>query len=102
MKIEGFELFIFILEIILKKDNEKVINRKNEKNISIKLFIIIVIKVYKKSLLISYKFIKDKIVYNKTWDKIAKLFIIKKINKSIIKTIKINEDKIKNNEIKKS
>lgn len=66
MKIESFELFIFTLEIILKKDNKEAINRNNEENISIKLFIIIVIKVYKKSLLISYKFIKDKIVYNKT------------------------------------
>ena len=59
-------MFIITLEIILKKDNEKIVNRKNEESISIKLFIIIVIKVYKKSLQINYKSIKDEIVNDET------------------------------------
>ena len=74
--------------MILKENNKEIIDRKDNKNISIELFTIIMTKIDKKSLLIGYKFIKNRIIYNKIWDKTIKLFIIKKIHKIVVKISK--------------
>ena len=40
------------------------VDKKNNKNISIEIFILIIIRLNNKDLLIGYKFRKDEIVYN--------------------------------------
>lgn len=54
-----------IFEITLEENNKEIVNRRNDKNILIELFIIIMAKINKKSLLISYKSLKNRIIYNK-------------------------------------
>ena len=45
--------------------NEKLFNKKDDKDIRIKISTLIIIKVNKVDLLIKYKFIGDRTIYNK-------------------------------------
>lgn len=54
------------------------INREDNKNVLIKLFILIVIKIKKKDLPISYNSLGKRIIYDKAWDEMAELLIINK------------------------
>ena len=84
-----------MLEITLKKDDKKTVDKRDNKDIPIKLSIIIVIRIDEKSYQICYKSMKNKLVYNEIWNEIAKLFIIEKINKNIIKISRVNKTKMK-------
>lgn len=61
----------------------------------------IITKIDNKNLPISYKFVRNRIVYNKIENKIAKLFISNKSKKNKIKKSEINGDKINSNKIEK-
>lgn len=47
------------------KNNKKVIDKKDDKNILMKLFILIITNINNRSLATSYKFIGYKIIYDK-------------------------------------
>lgn len=94
------KLFIILPNIYLKENDKKIIKEENNKAILIKLSILIMMGVNKKSLSISYKFFDNKIIYNKALDKIAKLLIIDKIKKTLEKKIELNVDKKKSSKTK--
>lgn len=94
------KLFIILPNIYLKENDKKIIKKDNNKAILIKLSILIMMGVNKKSLSISYKFFDNKIIYNKALDKIAKLLIIDKIKKTLEKKIELNVDKKKSSKTK--
>lgn len=73
--------------------NEKLFNKKDDKDIRIKISTLIIIKVNKVDLLIKYKFIGDRTIYNKKQDETIK---IKKIKKE---ETEIKKDKKEENEI---
>lgn len=65
MEIERFELFITLSKISLKENNKEAVDKRDDKDVLIELFTLIVIRVDNKGLLIGYKFIEDGIVYDK-------------------------------------
>lgn len=71
----------------LKEYNEKIIDKKDDKYILIKLFLMIIMKVDKIGSLIGHKSFSNRILYNKTWNKTRKLFIIGKFKKSLEKKL---------------
>ena len=101
-KFENSKLLYAYIYNNSKKNNKEVVNRKDYKNISIKVFKIIMTKIDKKILSISYKSIRNRIVYNKIKAQIIELLIIEEINKSVVKMNEINKNKIKNSEIKEN
>lgn len=60
-KIKKFEFIIILPKIYLKENNKKLVNKKDNENILIKLPILIMIKVDKKNLFTNYKFFDNKI-----------------------------------------
>lgn len=67
------------------------------------LSILIITKVNNGGLLIGYKFVKNEILYNETWNEIAKLLISNKVKENKIKDNGINENiKINSNKVEKS
>lgn len=52
-------------KILLKENNQEIVNRRDDKNILIKLFTFIIIKIDNKDLFTDYNFIRDGIIYDK-------------------------------------
>lgn len=89
-------------KIFLKKVNNEVIDRKNDKDVLIELFTLIITKIDNRSLSIGYRFVKDRIIYNKVWNKTEKLLISDKVKKSKIKENEIDRSKINSNMLEKN
>lgn len=66
-----------------------------------KLSILIVIRIDDKSLLIGYKSLKNRIIYDKIQDETVKLIISNRIMMNKVKKSKTDEDKINSNKIRK-
>lgn len=87
-------------KISLKKINKEVVDKRNKENILIGLFILILIRLDNKNLSISYKSIKDKIVYDEISDEKAELVISRQLKERRVKKSGISIGKINNSEIK--
>lgn len=88
------EFFVILLEILLEKDNEEMIDGRKDENILIELFILIVTRIDNRDLFTSYKFVKNGIIYDKIWDKIIELFINNEVKEKKVKKSGIDKDKI--------
>lgn len=102
VKIEKSKTFIIIPKILLQKDNEEVVNKKNDKDLCMELFILIMIRRNNKYLAIGYKFIGDRIVYNEIWYEMTKLPISDDLKKIKIKKNKIDGVKLNNSEVREN